>query len=399
VINRETGDEKTYDLKQHEVIIGRSRDCQIRLDSKTTSRQHAKLHFAKGLVTVEDLKSGNGTLLNGEKIAPGKRHDMKLGDELRVEEFSIKFTGEDVSVSLSEANIDVTMKDIPIDTPQNSSSSSKSESASQSTLPENNIDATDPEIIEMKMIKKILGAFEPQDHPTLFVTSEPHDKLTLVFDDNTLEAIIGREPSCSLTIPSGNVSRENTMISQKWGGFVIEDLDSKNGTLVNGKKITQESKLNDGDVITVGSDIEMIFKNPKEFQLDPIKNSILEKDDEVAAKPERTKLVADEPKVNSSEKPGGDQKKVSPVLPEDESEKEKSSDESETPSSDSDQKADEADGNQDKEKPASKRKEKPAQKKKPSSSLLSSLGTMEKVLLIFGVMMILLILFLVSQLI
>ena len=47
---------------------------------------------------------------------------------------------------------------------------------------------------------------------------------------------------------------------RKWAGkFLVEDLQSKNGTFVNGAKVTQQQALNDGDLIAVG-DTTIVFK-------------------------------------------------------------------------------------------------------------------------------------------
>ena len=57
------------------------------------------------------------------------------------------------------------------------------------------------------------------------------------------------------------------------GRFVITDLDSKNGTFVNGEKITERA-LADGDEVVFGT-IKTIFKNPQEFNIDDISRSML----------------------------------------------------------------------------------------------------------------------------
>lgn len=62
---------------------------------------------------------------------------------------------------------------------------------------------------------------------------------------------IGRHPSCQLKFPAklAIVSREHAVITREGNRFKITD-HSSNGTIVNGKKIT-EIFLKDGDVITV----------------------------------------------------------------------------------------------------------------------------------------------------
>ena len=49
-------------------LIGRDRDCSVRIDSTTLSRHHARIVVANGAATVEDLGSKNGTQVNGHPV-------------------------------------------------------------------------------------------------------------------------------------------------------------------------------------------------------------------------------------------------------------------------------------------------------------------------------------------
>jgi DNA-binding winged helix-turn-helix (wHTH) protein len=49
-------------------IIGRDRDCAIRIDSATISRRHARVIVTTHQTTIEDLGSKNGTQINGHPI-------------------------------------------------------------------------------------------------------------------------------------------------------------------------------------------------------------------------------------------------------------------------------------------------------------------------------------------
>ncbi len=51
--------------------------------STSVSRRHAQIIRQKEEVFVEDLKSSNGTILNGKNLEPGRRYPLKNGDELR----------------------------------------------------------------------------------------------------------------------------------------------------------------------------------------------------------------------------------------------------------------------------------------------------------------------------
>lgn len=55
-------------LSPGEFLIGRSAECQLALDDPLVSRKHAAFRISKDGVTVEDLGSRNGVLVNGARI-------------------------------------------------------------------------------------------------------------------------------------------------------------------------------------------------------------------------------------------------------------------------------------------------------------------------------------------
>jgi pSer/pThr/pTyr-binding forkhead associated (FHA) protein len=75
--------------------------------------------------------------------------------------------------------------------------------------------------------------------------------------------VLGRSAQVDIPIPSdGNCSRKHCQI-RKWAGkYIVEDLQSHNGTFVNGKKVEKEHPLNDGDLILAG-DSQVLFKDEK----------------------------------------------------------------------------------------------------------------------------------------
>ena len=62
---------------------------------------------------------------------------------------------------------------------------------------------------------------------------------------------IGRLPDCSIPLSDSQASRHHAEVRRGDHGFTVVDLDSLNGTSVNGVVI-HEKDLEDGDVITIG---------------------------------------------------------------------------------------------------------------------------------------------------
>jgi chromosome segregation ATPase len=62
---------------------------------------------------------------------------------------------------------------------------------------------------------------------------------------------IGRAPGCELHIDSSSVSRHHALILAGTREAIVEDLNSTNGVILNGRKVTRQV-LNDGDILTIG---------------------------------------------------------------------------------------------------------------------------------------------------
>jgi diguanylate cyclase (GGDEF)-like protein len=84
---------KTFKVEGETLAIGRSVDAQIRLTDEGISRKHARVFLDQEDLWIEDLKSANGTIINGVAIGRQKLQD---GDKIRVGATTIlKFTYHD----------------------------------------------------------------------------------------------------------------------------------------------------------------------------------------------------------------------------------------------------------------------------------------------------------------
>ena len=79
------------------------------------------------------------------------------------------------------------------------------------------------------------------------------------FDIRGDEADVGRGNDCEVVIDHETVSGRHAKIRNEGGKYVLYDLASRNGTLLNGKKISK-AQLRDGDEITLG-EMKMVFKS------------------------------------------------------------------------------------------------------------------------------------------
>ena len=72
---------QVYPLEVDEIVMGRDPSCQVSFDDRTLSRQHAKLVIDGNNLTIEDLGSVNGVLVNGIRVSSG---ELKVNDRLNL---------------------------------------------------------------------------------------------------------------------------------------------------------------------------------------------------------------------------------------------------------------------------------------------------------------------------
>jgi phosphoserine phosphatase RsbU/P len=106
----------------------------------------------------------------------------------------------------------------------------------------------------------------------------------LVLEGNA--AVLGRHPDCDVVLESGAVSRQHARILKLDESYYIEDLHSRNGTLVNGLPVLQRRLLADGDELRI-CDLAFVFHlDPARLQVplpegaDPNTSAVMVDDDQ-----------------------------------------------------------------------------------------------------------------------
>lgn len=95
------------------------------------------------------------------------------------------------------------------------------------------------------------------DRPLLIIQDEnqPVRHWLMMKDD----VVGGRDEECDLHLPDRQVSRQHIRIYKQGDLFYIQDLDSKNGTWVNGQPLKGTRELHDGDEVHVALAVRMRF--------------------------------------------------------------------------------------------------------------------------------------------
>ncbi len=244
--------EKVYEFATDGVSIGRSTDNAVRLENKQISRKHALIVVAGGSFFLTDLGSGNGTYLNGSKVAPNEKSLLRHGDMISIENYNLSFSQIDEMLASSFNEI------------------------------------TDSDILEVKLLKKVLRAIDKESIPSIEVLNGNFVGKKFFLTEDMPEVVLGRDESADYEIREYVISRQHARLVRQDGRVFIHDMSSKNGTYVNNRRVT-ETELHDGDRIALGT-IVLIFRNPKEVNMEEIRASVKKPLPPVAKKP----LVSEE---------------------------------------------------------------------------------------------------------
>jgi pSer/pThr/pTyr-binding forkhead associated (FHA) protein len=205
-------------IKGGSFVIGRAKDCSLPLDESLASRQHAEIIFESGVFSIRDRGSRNGTSINGEKVAG--RRELKDGDEIAIGATRLKFIW-DKSRQDEEADEDKTRVASIADLGKKSPGQQVVEKKDKGNLQ-----------VKLRVIDGPLqgGVFRDWESP-----------LT-----------IGRALDNHVVLLDDAVSIAHAQVVQEGELYFIVDLNSSNGTFLDGVKV-QKAHLSNGQKIRVGA--------------------------------------------------------------------------------------------------------------------------------------------------
>ena len=98
-------------------FIGRDPTCEIRLDFPEVSSRHALLNVSQGAALIKDLRSANGTYINGEMLTDEVR--LGGGDVIQIGECLLRVSEEgETSAAVSEPTPEVVPEPEPEEAPE-----------------------------------------------------------------------------------------------------------------------------------------------------------------------------------------------------------------------------------------------------------------------------------------
>src|SRR5205823_5033090 len=105
IISEKGGAERKETFDKNEINVGRVQGNDLMLPKGNVSKHHARLLYRDGRFIVTDLKSTNGTYVNGRKIAQATI--VREGDKIYIGDFVLRLdSGAQVAAGEQPANPD-----------------------------------------------------------------------------------------------------------------------------------------------------------------------------------------------------------------------------------------------------------------------------------------------------
>ena len=203
-------DGTVIDIDRWETSIGRSRSNDVVLKNDTVSRFHAVIAKKRNEWVITDTFSKTGVFVNGEEI--DSQAVIEDADVITVGDVSLKFLCAEALSQASKTQIRT--------------------EARQSAQQNNNVAYA--VLVDVKT------------HRPVYIRKK--------------DVLIGRSNNADIQINIDTVSQEHARIHLTSRGWALTDLNSHNGTKLNGRFINQPQLIFDEDMITFGERVFIFYE-------------------------------------------------------------------------------------------------------------------------------------------
>lgn len=206
---------RSIDLTADSFSIGRKPENDLPIDDHTVSSRHAKIVRVQSVYFLEDLKSTNGTAVNGKPVERAQLHDA---DVITIGQHRIIFQDNAPSAATSvPASLD--------------------------------LDQT------LAISGKHLAA-APSITAKVVITSGKTDRLEYHLTKRA--NLIGSQEGAAIRLTGWFAPKAVALISSRGSGFTISPSEGSKRLLINGREVSAPQTLKDGDGIEVAG-VSMTF--------------------------------------------------------------------------------------------------------------------------------------------
>lgn len=196
------------DIDRWEISIGKSRSNDVVLPMPNVSRFHAVISKKRNEWIITDTFSKQGVYVNGEKIEGTTV--IEDGDSITIGSIPLKFVCADAVSSEAKAQM------------------------RSAAAPVNNSNVAYAVLVDVKT------------HKPVYLRKK--------------DVLIGRGTDCDIKINLDTVSSKHARIHLTSRGWALSDLNSHNGTKLNGRFINQPQLIFDEDIITFGERVFVFYE-------------------------------------------------------------------------------------------------------------------------------------------
>lgn len=206
---------RSIDLTEDSFAIGRKSDNDLSIDDHTVSSRHAKIVRVQSVYFIEDLKSTNGTAVNGKPVERAQLHDA---DVITIGQHRLIF---------------------------------------QDTAPSPVANTPAPSDLDQTIVMsgKPLSAV-PSITAKLLITAGKTDRLE--YHLTKTANLIGSQDGAAIQLTGWFAPKSAALISSRGSVFTISPSQGTKRLMVNGKSVSSEQPLKNGDVIDVAG-VSMSF--------------------------------------------------------------------------------------------------------------------------------------------
>ena len=268
IVLKDLQTEKTVTVHDAEATFGRDPASSVVVDganAKVVSGSHCRLYFQDDAWWIED-SSRNGTIVDDERLQKGVRHAIRVGQVVGLGESGPRYR----VLSLEGRRVAETMMEAPPapSAPPGPSTAPLKQGAAPPARPSAPPPAAPPAEASTAVMRRSEAiraglnlpeeSTEPMAPASDWVVAatlrETHSNQRWEVRGDIIK--MGRAPECLVQIPpeqGASVSRVHAEIIVADGGIKVRDKGSRNGTFVNGKRLTEPHEARKGDLVMLGA--------------------------------------------------------------------------------------------------------------------------------------------------
>src|SRR5213596_3171798 len=236
-------DGREYAVAGSSLVFGRDASCDVVVSGKDVSRRHAEIvPTPKGYLLVDS--STNGTSVNDVRVE-GQRL-LARADVITIGEEKFRFYADTAAPPAAAS---------PPQNPQPGPAAS-----SPSAVPPSAVPPTKGESLKLReTVHGVPAAPRPSSAPLASFLVRSGALKGQRLSIKTPIVNIGRADYNDLVLPDESVSTSHAKLQRREGVWVLVDLDSTNGTFVDGDPIKGDAPLAPGATVRLG-DVSLVFE-------------------------------------------------------------------------------------------------------------------------------------------